>query len=179
MTGASPADEPVAVLPYDPAWADWFEEVRTVVDAALAQVPHRVEHVGSTAVRGLAAKPILDVDVVVPGPAEVPAAIEGLAGVGYAHRGDLGVPGREAFAWPPGSRRHHLYVLVEGARELRRHLAFRDALRADPALAREYAALKLELARRHGGDREAYTEAKGAFVERALHAAGEPVAGTL
>jgi GrpB-like predicted nucleotidyltransferase (UPF0157 family) len=121
-------------------------------------------------VPGLAAKPIIDLDVVLVAPMDVPEAIRGLAGLGYVHEGDLGIPGREAFHWPSGEARHHLYLVLEGAAELRRHLAFRDALRADPALRDAYAALKRSLAAQYPHDRNAYTVGKSAFVEAVLKA---------
>ena len=129
-------------------------------------------HVGSTAVPGLAAKPIIDLDVVVASRDEVPRAIEALDRLGYAHRGDLGVPGREAFRGPATVPGHHLYLCAADSSELRRHLAFRDHLRSHPGSAAEYARLKRDLAARHQGDREAYTRGKTAFVEEILRAAG-------
>jgi GrpB-like predicted nucleotidyltransferase (UPF0157 family) len=102
-----------------------------------------IEHIGSTAVPGLAAKPIIDIDVVVADEADVAEAIAMLAAAGYPHKGDAGVPGREAFDQPPH-------------------------LRANPGTAREYAALKRELAATHRDDRASYTEAKTAFIEAVL-----------
>lgn len=131
--------------------------------AALDDVAVAIEHVGSTAVPGLAAKPVIDLVVVVE-PERVQEAIDRLAAVGYVHRGDLGVEGREAFSSPDSERRHHLYVSATGSEELRAQLAFRDRLRRDTALAAEYEALKRELAVRFRDDRPGYTEAKTDFV---------------
>ena len=160
--------EPIHLVEYDPDWPRQFELLRSRLAAALGDLALAIEHVGSTAVPGLAAKPILDADVVVLTQADLQAAVERLEGIGYRHQGDLGIPGREAFDWPPTDARHHVYVLVAGADELRRHLGFRDRLRADPAAARAYGDLKRELAERHGNDRVAYGDAKSAFVERIL-----------
>jgi GrpB-like predicted nucleotidyltransferase (UPF0157 family) len=129
-----------------------------------------VEHVGSTAVPGLAAKPIVDVDVVVARP-DVERAIRRLTALGYdpaAHR--LEIPDRHALGWPEGEPRHHVYVCPDDSDALERHLRFRDRLRADPELAREYGELKQELARRYRDDRVTYGELKSEFVERALRA---------
>ena len=80
----------------------------------------------------------------------------------------LGIPGREAFSWPPGEPRHHLYLMVDGTPELHRHLAFRDALRAAAELRDAYSALKRSLAARHARDRVAYREGKSEFVRAVL-----------
>lgn len=125
-----------------------------------------IEHIGSTAVPGLAAKPVVDLVVVVD-PAHVQSAVECLTAIGYVHRGNLGVAGREAFGVPEGERRHHLYVSPTDSEELRAQLAFRDRLREDPALAAEYEALKRELAMRFLDDRMGYTDAKTDFVTAA------------
>ena len=82
--------------------------------------------------------------------------------------GNLGVEGREAFSWPEGEKRHHLYVSPTKSAELQAQVAFRDRLRADPTVAREYVALKRELAARHRDDRSAYTEAKTEFIKASL-----------
>ncbi|HEY4440081.1 MAG TPA: GrpB family protein [Candidatus Elarobacter sp.] len=159
--------EPVIVVPYDPQWARTFEQVRDRVVPAVGDVLAGVEHVGSTAVPGLAAKPIVDVDVVVRNDRDVPEAIRRLAAIGYEHLGDLGIAGREAFRAAPGLGRHHLYVLAPGP-VLRAHLLLRDALRADRALADAYAALKIELSERFRNDRDAYAEGKTQFIAAVL-----------
>ena len=160
--------EPIVVAEYDPAWPELFEQLGQPVREALADLDVEVEHVGSTAVPGLAAKPIVDIDVVVPTADAVPAAIEGLRGLGYVYQGEKGVAGRAAFLWPPGSPRHHLYVVVAGSEPHVAHIAFRDRLRSDSELAARYVALKRELAERHGADRFDYTEGKNDFVAAAL-----------
>jgi GrpB-like predicted nucleotidyltransferase (UPF0157 family) len=157
----------VVVEEYDARWAESFTALAARVKRALGDRVLRIEHVGSTAVTGLAAKPIIDLDVVVL-PANMHEAIQGLARLGYVYEGDLGIAGREAFRWPPGERRHHLYLLAEGAPELLRHLAFRDALRTDRDLRDEYATLKRSLAARYPHDRDAYSAGKSAFIERTL-----------
>jgi GrpB-like predicted nucleotidyltransferase (UPF0157 family) len=97
----------------------------------------------------------------------VQRAIDRLTTMGYVHQGNLGVEGREAFCVPDGEPRHHLYVSPTDSEELRAQLAFRDRLRADPALANEYEALKRELALTFRDDRVGYTDAKAAFVTTA------------
>ena len=143
-----------------------------LVRRSLAGVALAVEHIGSTSVPGLAAKPIVDIDVVVRSTEDVPAAIERLRALGYVYQGNKGIPGREAFLWPPESTPHHLYVVVEGSRPRTDHIQFRNYLRQHPDAAAEYASLKKALAERYGEDRLGYTEAKTEFVTDALRAAG-------
>jgi GrpB-like predicted nucleotidyltransferase (UPF0157 family) len=153
---------------YDNAWPLRFGDLAATIREVLGSIVVRIEHVGSTAVPGLAAKPIIDLDVVVRSADEVQLAILRLAQIGYVHEGELGIAGRAAFRSPPGQAQHHLYVLREGAQELQRHLAFRDALRADAALRDAYCKLKRSLAIQHAGDRAAYTDGKTDFVRAAL-----------
>jgi len=176
---------PVIIGDYDPQWPVAFAALRQVIGAALGDLAVAIEHVGSTAVPGLAAKPIIDLVVVIASRAQLPAVIAALARLGYIHEGDKGIPGREAFdragpdvprdgsgqTWPD----QHLYVCARDNAELARQLAFRDYLRAHPPAAAAYAALKRELAREFRHDREAYTDHKRDFVEGILRlAAGEP-----
>jgi GrpB-like predicted nucleotidyltransferase (UPF0157 family) len=158
----------VRVVDYDTEWPAEFDVLAGRVRAFLAEIALRVEHVGSTSVPGLPAKPVIDLDVVVPSTGMMPIAIEKLAVIGYVHEGDLGIQGREAFRWPSGEQRHHLYLLAEGARELRRHIAFRDSLRGDATLRDRYAALKRSLADRYRNDIEGYIAGKDEFVESVL-----------
>jgi GrpB-like predicted nucleotidyltransferase (UPF0157 family) len=170
---SSDADQ-LVIWDYDPAWAGLFNELSIKIATALQSIAVRIEHIGSTAVQGLAAKPIIDLDVVLPSAVELPKAIHLLAAVGYVHEGDLGVNEREAFRWPSGEAQHHVYVLIEGAAELRRHIAFRDALRANADLRDQYARLKRSLASQHSGDRDAYTKGKSAFIRTAIGPLWEP-----
>lgn len=169
---------PVIVVEYDRSWPGVFEALAAVYRRALGPLALRIEHVGSTAVPGLAAKPVIDVDIVIGAAAQLPEAARLLAGIGYRHIGDLGIPTREAFlrcgddvprdgsgrAWPA----HNLYVCPADSPELERHIRFRDWLRAHPEGAARYGLLKRELAERFRLDRDAYTEAKTDFVLAAL-----------
>jgi GrpB-like predicted nucleotidyltransferase (UPF0157 family) len=158
----------IVIVEYDPAWPAEFVRLRDRAQAVLGDVAVAIEHVGSTAVPGLPAKDLIDMVVVVESDDDVKEAISRLETIGYGARGNLGVEGREAFSWPDGEKRHHLYVSPTTSAELRAQLAFRDRLRSDPAVARAYVALKLELAERHGDDRLAYTDAKTEFIEATL-----------
>ena len=117
----------VVVLPYDPAWKADFAAIRQELASALDGLAIAIEHVGSTSVEGLSAKPCIDIDVVMPDRAVFPQIVERLAAIGYTHEGDLGIPGREAFCYTdkPHLRLHHLYVCPADSEELHRHLVFR------------------------------------------------------
>jgi GrpB-like predicted nucleotidyltransferase (UPF0157 family) len=161
------SDDPILIREYDPTWPDQFDEIAARTRTALGDLVVRIEHIGSTAVPGLAAKPVVDLDVVV-SPQDVFEAILRLTNLGYVHEGNLGIAEREAFRPPPGDRRHHLYLVPETSAALQRHVAFRDALRADPTLRAKYAALKRTLAAQHRDNRDAYSEAKSGFITDAL-----------
>lgn len=158
-------ENPVIILDYDTNWPGRFQSLRKRIADALGDMAAAIEHVGSTAVPNLAAKPIIDIDVVLASETMLPAAIERLASLGYIHRGNLGVLEREAFRAPANDPPHHLYVCPPGSAEFRRHMAFRDYLRAHPKDAKIYGDLKIALAERFREDRSAYNTAKGEFVE--------------
>jgi GrpB-like predicted nucleotidyltransferase (UPF0157 family) len=162
--------EPVVVAPYDPAWPATFARIRERIAPALGELAVGIEHVGSTAVPGLDAKPIVDLDVVVRPEQDLAVVVERLAALGYEHLGDLGILEREAFRAPAGDDlpRHHLYVCPAGSAALSAHLILRDELRADPETASEYGALKRDLAARYHADRDAYTEGKTHFITAVL-----------
>lgn len=161
----------IEVVDWSPRWAEQFDELAAVLRTALGDVTSaRVEHVGSTSVPGLAAKPVLDVDVIVD-ERDVPAAIAALESVGYVHRGDLGVTGREAFH-APGEPRRNVYVCTAGTANVRNHLAVRDVLRSRDDLRDAYAAVKRALAADPGMDIDTYLAGKSAVLQQVLEASG-------
>lgn len=163
----------VRVVPYDPAWPARFAAEAARI-AAVAELPAlRLEHVGSTGVPGLAAKPI--VDMLAGRPPGSPAApyVAGLVRAGYEHRGEQGIAGREFFRRGT-PRAFHVHLAEADGPVWREMLRFRDALRADPSLAAEYAELKLRLAVRFPRDREAYLGGKGPFIAGVLRRAARP-----
>jgi GrpB-like predicted nucleotidyltransferase (UPF0157 family) len=162
----------IVVVDYDPGWVTLFEQLRAQIMPAVHDVATTVEHVGSTSVPGLAAKPIVDISVVVPTEADVPVAIARLATLGYAHLGNLGVEGREAFSTPGHAPPHHLYVCPRNSLALANHLAVRDHLRAHPNVAHDYGELKKQLARQFTHDIDGYTEGKTEAILRILEMAG-------
>ena len=158
----------VRIVTYDPAWPATFEKLRARAARALGDLSLRIEHVGSTSVPGLHAKPVIDMTVVVRSAMDVHSAVQALATIGYEHRGDLGIVCREAFHAPDDLPEHHLYVCTEGSTPLVNHEHVRDHLRIHEADRLAYGALKRGLAREHGGDVDAYTRAKTAFLLRIL-----------
>lgn len=151
------------VVEYDKRWVEWFGEIRAALPGELL-----VEHVGSTAVPGLAAKPIVDVDVVVGSELDVAAAIAAITDRGWSHRGNLGILHREAFTGRSDLPPHHLYVVVAGSRPHLDHIDLRDYLRAHPIDAARYGDLKRALAPLLAEDREAYLAGKSELVAELL-----------
>ncbi|MCL6625325.1 GrpB family protein [Alicyclobacillus shizuokensis] len=162
----------VTVQAYNPSWVQVFERIRDSIIPVLGDILVTVEHVGSTSVPGLAAKPIIDLDAVVYTQSDVQTAIQRLATIGYVHEGDLGITGREAFIPPDGTPCHHLYVCTADNAEYKRHVLFRDYLRSHPQDAKRYGDLKMELAQRFPNNRAAYTNGKNDFVKEILKRAG-------
>jgi GrpB-like predicted nucleotidyltransferase (UPF0157 family) len=155
---------PIIVTDYDPEWPRRFEMLRAHVWPAVSDFALRVEHVGSTSVPGLAAKPIIDMSIVLRCEAEVPLAIERLTGLGYTHLGNLDIEGREAFREPAPLPLHNLYVCYDGSIGLVNQVAVRDYLRSHPDVARQYGALKKQLAQQFPEDMESYVFGKTDLV---------------
>lgn len=149
---------------YRAEWPKTFDELRQIIWPIVNDVAASIEHVGSTSVPGLAAKPIIDIDIVVESLSLVPEVIRRLRELGYEHRGDLGVPGREAFRRPSGSPKHNLYVCIASSVAFRNHVMLRDYLRSNPAARDEYGQLKMRLAEEYAGNIDGYCEAKTSFI---------------
>lgn len=163
----------VFVANYDPAWVTQFHKLHDEIWPHVRDIAIKIEHVGSTSVPGLAAKPVIDLDIVIPSPNELSLAVERLACLGYRHRGNLGIEGREAFrAAPHAGISHNLYVCINGSLALRNHLLLRDHLRSHPADAREYSVLKERLALQYPDDMDRYIEGKTSFILEILRRNG-------
>lgn len=163
----------ISVVDYDPAWPQRFGALRAEYAAAMAAagVPVlAIEHVGSTSVPGLAAKPVVDCDIVVAEP-DVAAASLVLVSLGFTPEGELGIPLRWAFREPARLAGTNTYVIVAGSLSLSNHLAVRDILRADPALRDRYAAVKQQVGA-VAVDIDAYGQGKNAMIQQILAAAG-------
>jgi GrpB-like predicted nucleotidyltransferase (UPF0157 family) len=165
-TGAS--DEPIEIAKYDPAWPATFETERERLTPLFG--PVEIHHFGSTAVPGLAAKPVIDMIALVDDLGEADELIAALVDVGgyqYPVAFNATLTRRRFLCYPTAAHRTHHLHLVNDRTELERRLRFRDRLRVDPALVAEYETLKRALAERYRDDREAYTDAKRAFIRRA------------
>lgn len=158
----------IVVLPYDEQWKRDFLKIKAELANALGQMTIGIEHVGSTSVQGLSAKPIIDIDVVIKDYTVLKDVISALWEIGYQHEGNLGIVGREAFKYEGKEhlQKHHLYVCPEDSPELKRHIAFRDYLRNHPDAVREYSHIKEEGAKRYPNDIERYIEYKSPFIEK-------------
>jgi GrpB-like predicted nucleotidyltransferase (UPF0157 family)/predicted kinase len=157
----------VTIAPYDPAWPSRFKAEKKIIEAALGDRLTEIHHIGSTSIPGLAAKPVIDIMLVVRKLEDAIECIGPLSDLGYTFI-DYPQNTDRRFFRKGVPRTHHVHIVAQGNAELQNHLAFRDALRADPQLRDQYAALKLELAERHRNDRAQYTESKTDFVRRVL-----------
>lgn len=167
LTGSDIMRKHVVVTSYDKTWAKDFIEIRDELNTVLKDLVLGIEHVGSTSVEGLSAKPIIDIDVVIQDRDKLPEVISALQKLGYFHEGDQGIPGREAFKYEGKDhlRKHHLYVCAQDAEELRRHIAFRDYLRNNLDAVAEYSRIKEEGAMLYPWDIDKYIEHKSPFIE--------------
>jgi GrpB-like predicted nucleotidyltransferase (UPF0157 family) len=165
----APSEEPVRLSPHDPAWVASFERERAALDAAIREwVTGGIHHVGSTAVPGLEAKPIVDILVGVEDLEASRACFEPLARLEYLYAPYRGAEMHWFCKPDPARRTHHLHLAPATGRRYADELAFRDRLRADSETAAAYVALKRDLAARFPDDREAYTEAKTEFIRAVL-----------
>jgi GrpB-like predicted nucleotidyltransferase (UPF0157 family) len=160
------------IAPYDPLWPrEYAAEAARIADSC-RDLALRLEHIGSTAVPGMSAKPIIDILAGVPPRASRAEYVAAIRGLGYEHRGALGIPGRNYFR--RGSpRSHHIHLVNWSSAFWRDHLMFRDYLRRDAVAAQQYAALKRELSAMFADDRARYNEEKGPFINAVLRRARE------
>jgi GrpB-like predicted nucleotidyltransferase (UPF0157 family) len=161
----------VLVVDYDPQWPTSYEEEKERILGVIGDVAVAIEHIGSTAVPGLGAKPIIDIMVAVSRLADAERCIEPLQEIGYEYVPEYNdvIPERRYFhKGPPGARTYHLHMVELTSEFWERHLLFRDSLRTHPEEARRYHELKKELAAKFGSDRDGYTEAKTSFIESVI-----------
>lgn len=168
------ATKHVIVEPYSEKWAKSFISIRNEIEDALGDLALRIEHVGSTAVPGLSAKPIIDIDVVIKDYSVFDEVVHRLGTIGYCHEGNLGIAGREAFKYEGKDhlQKHHLYVCTQDSTELKRHVAFRDYLRSHPEAVQEYSGMKEEGAALYPYDIEKYIRHKSPLIEKVYREIG-------
>ena len=160
------------VLPYDESWPKAFLAERTRLESVLGAAAPTLHHIGSTSVAGLCAKPVIDVLVESPDLALVDEATRDLERLGYEAKGEYGIPGRRYSSRPADAGPAiHVHVFRIGNERIARHLRFRDYLRAHPVDASRYGELKRSLAARHSDDRDAYQQAKAAFIDQLMEKA--------
>jgi GrpB-like predicted nucleotidyltransferase (UPF0157 family) len=162
----------IEVLPHNPEWIETFHAIAKSLSPRLQGVALSIEHVGSTSVPDLFAKPIIDIAVIVDSPEASKKATLILQSAGYEHRGDLGIKGREAFKRPEGSPKHNLYVAMRDCLSLRNHLAVKKYLLANKNARDEYSRLKIALAKKYPDDGDQYCSAKTDFLVKILEVSG-------
>ncbi|PFV78530.1 hypothetical protein COL05_17865 [Bacillus sp. AFS059628] len=167
----------ITIEEYNIKWENEFYRLQSLINNVINELVLSIEHVGSTSVKGLAAKPVLDIDIVIEEYEIFPEVVKRLETIGYYHQAEWSYKGREGVgrkdAFVPWSEEstvwmeHHLYVCDKNSEELRRHIAFRDYLREHEDVAVEYGRLKEELAR-ESKNRSSYSEGKTAFITSIL-----------
>ena len=170
------------IQPYDPHWKTEFEQLKQVLSNELKDFEIDIQHVGSTAIPGLCAKPLLDIDIILHNKSMLQQVATTLESLGYNNKGEQGIAGRFAFrqqtAFTPVTatqqqwQAQHLYVCFADSLALKNHLLFRDALLQNKQLMESYSELKLSLLNEHGITREEYTKRKTAFILSVLRRAG-------
>jgi GrpB-like predicted nucleotidyltransferase (UPF0157 family) len=157
----------VIVVPHDPNWQVAFEAESQQVGVALGETVTAIHHIGSTAIPGIDAKPILDLLVEVEDLSPVDERNSAMAALGYEAMGEYGIPDRRFFLKnsPNGTRTHHVHTFETGSAQVQRHLAFRDYLISHPEVAQQYSALKRRLAAEYPADISAYMDGKHGFIQ--------------
>lgn len=157
----------VVVCPYDERWRSAFESIKTEIEAALGHLCVGIEHVGSTSVENMSAKPCIDLDVIIDDYSCLDEVVCRLSAIGYIHEGNLGIKGREAFKYEnkPHLMSHHLYVCPRDSDELNKHITFRDFLRENPEAVKKYSAVKETAAQLYPNDIDKYIKYKSPCIE--------------
>ncbi len=164
----------VQVLDYDPRWPIQFDQLHSLLWPVVQDLATSIEHVGSTSVPGLAAKPVIDLDIIIPSKEVLPPITTRLASLGYVHRGNLGIEDRESYSIPELKRTHRLYVCPAASLALENHLTLRDHLRSNPRDRDAYSQLKKKLATQFPNDIDNYIAGKTDFILSILASKGIP-----
>ena len=157
----------VVVIPYDEAWKLAFEKIKDEIKEAIGDLIIGIEHIGSTSVEGMSAKPCIDIDVIIEDYSVFQAVVSRLKTIGYIHEGDLGIKNREAFKYSGKEhlQKHHLYVCPKYSEELHRHITFRNFLLSNPTAAKKYSLIKEKAAELFQNDIDGYIEYKSSCIE--------------
>jgi len=166
LNEAGAGGDPIAIVPYDPRWPAFFDAEAVRLSRALGETAVRLEHVGSTAVRGLAAKPVIDIQISVPALEPATPYADPLEGLGYGNWRDVHDPDHRFCRDDP--RRHHIHLVIAGSAMESDRLLFRDFLAEHPEVRRSYAEFKAGAALAFGHDRDRYTAAKDEFIRPAM-----------
>jgi GrpB-like predicted nucleotidyltransferase (UPF0157 family) len=162
----------VDVLPYNPAWKYWFNELKAAIWPIISDIALDMIHVGSTSIEGMSAKPIIDIDVVIDSPYEVPEISKRLENIGYNHIGDMGIEGREVFNYCNSpTYPHNLYVCINDSVALQNHLLLKKHLSENLESFNRYKDLKIEVAKSERS-REEYWKSKTMMILEFLEAEG-------
>jgi len=155
----------IKVVPYDPIWKTEFDKIKCELSDVLTDIVITIEHVGSTSVPGLYAKPVIDIDIVIEKEL-FDIVMKQLEYIGYHHVGDLGIEGREAFKYKdkPHLMEHHLYVCYKDADELKRHITLRDFLIKNSAYRDKYSKIKVDMANKYPHDIDNYINGKQPII---------------
>ena len=169
--------KPVIVTEYDPSWPELFRREAELIYAALEGVGIRIEHMGSTAVPGLQAKPIIDIMIGVSSIEQADSCVPFIEGTGYLYRPEHedSMPERRYFERSGSEIDYHVHMVVFGSRFWKDHIFFRNYLRENPEAVQQYAALKKELAEKYRDNREAYTNGKAEFIQGILRRQKDPL----
>lgn len=164
----------VVVLPYDEKWQYDFLNIKKEIESVIGNLIIGIEHVGSTSVKGMSAKPCIDIDVIIDDYSVFTDVVNLLSTIGYIHEGDLGIKDREAFRYEnkPHLQTHHLYVCPQYSKELKRHITFRDYLRNHPEAIRKYSSIKEEAAKLYPNDIDSYIDYKSFCIKELYHLCG-------
>ncbi|WP_224652379.1 GrpB family protein [Pectobacterium versatile] len=154
----------IAVVDYDPHWVTNYATEASAIAQALGDVAVRIHHIGSTAVLGLPAKPVIDMLLEVVSLSDLDQLDHVMVDLGYCPRGENGLAGRRYYTKGGDDRTHHLHAFVVGDEPIQRHLAFRDYLRKNPAVCAEYAAIKRAAALACDNDAAVYSQLKDDFI---------------
>ena len=162
----------VKLVEYREEWKTCFEQEKQLLLEAVSDYAAQIEHIGSTSVPEVVAKPIIDILIGVENLEIVQKFVQNLQAAGYEYKGENGIPGREFFS-KGEPRTHHLHIVITNGHIWNYHIAFRDFLRKAPDHAQQYSKLKLQLAAQFPRDRESYTDAKAPFIQNILKIATE------